>query len=306
MKYREWLNHWLEYYVRPVVKTRTYEKYKGHVNNYIVPKLGDFDMEELLPVTLQKFTTFLMSKNLSPNSINGILSVIKSSLKNAVAVRIVKEEWSCVIVRPKSREKKVDCFSKEEQRKIERFILDSRKANLFGIILALYTGMRIGELLALTWKDIDFNKGLISVDKTCYDGWQNGKYKKIINSAKTESSVRLIPLPRQLRPFLRQIKNCTDGNYVIGGRTEFGAEVRTYQRRFERMLAKLGISHKGFHALRHTFATRALEVGVDIKTLSEVLGHSSPTVTLNRYAHSMLEHKCEMMDKVGKLLIKIY
>lgn len=306
MKYKEWLAHWLENYIKPVVKVRTYEKYIGQINNHIVPQLGDFDMEELLPIILQKFTAFLMSKNLSANSINGILSVVKLSLKNAVSMRIVKEEWSSVIVRPKLREKRVECFSKEEQRKIEGFILNSRKTNLFGIIIVLYTGMRIGELLALTWKDIDFHKGLISVDKTCYDGWQNGKYKKIIDSAKTQSSTRLIPLPRQLKPFLKKIKNGSNGNYVIEGKTDCGAEVRTYQRGFERILIKLNISHKGFHALRHTFATRALEVGVDIKTLSEVLGHSSPIITLKRYVHSMFEHKCEMMDKVGKLFLKPY
>ena len=150
---------------------------------------------------------------------------------------------------------------------------------------------------------MDLGKGLLTVRKTCYDGWRGGKYVKITDMPKTENSVRAIPLPRQLLPYIKEMKRRSGGLYMVPGNTEYGAEIRCYRRTFGALLKKLGIPHKGFHALRHTFATRAIEVGMDVKTLSEILGHKNPSVTLQRYAHPLLEHKAEMMNKLGKLLI---
>lgn len=304
MKYKEWLNAWLNLYVKQVVKTRTFKKYSQNIVNHIIPILGDYDIEKLSPIILQKFAISLREKSLSSNTINGVILLLKSSLKKAVLMKVVKEEWSSSIVYPKVKEKKIECFSNEEQKRIENYILNNGNFRLYGIIIALYTGLRIGEILALTWEDIDFVKKMIIVNKTCYDSWEKGRYKKIIDTPKTESSTRVLPLPNQLLIHLKKLREGSRGDYVIDGRTEYGAEVRSYQKSFERLLNNLDIPHKGFHALRHTFATRAIEVGMDVKTLSEILGHHSPTITLKRYLHSMLEHKCEMMEKVGKLLIK--
>ena len=161
--------------------------------------------------------------------------------------------------------------------------------------------MRIGELLALTWKDIDFGKGLLFVSKTCHDGSDGCNHIRLIDSPKTVHSRRVIPLPKQILPLLKNLKKRSNCEYIIadGDKPVF---VRSYQRTFELLLKKLGIVHKGFHSLRHTFATRALECGMDVKTLSELLGHKNATVTLNRYAHSLLEHKTDMMNRLGKLL----
>lgn len=174
---------------------------------------------------------------------------------------------------------------------------------MFGVVLCLYTGLRIGEVLSLTWDDIDLQKGIITVSKSCHDSWENGKYVKIIDTPKTDCSERIIPLPKQLLLRLREYKKSSSGNYVICGERVYGAQVRSYQKSFELLLKRLKLPHKGFHSLRHTFATRALECGMDIKTLSEILGHKNPTITLKRYAHSMLEHKTEMMNRLGKLLL---
>lgn len=122
-----------------------------------------------------------------------------------------------------------------------------------------------------------------------------------IDEHKTESSKRIIPLPKQLLPRLKHIQKNTHSEFVISNGTS-PISVRSYQRTFELLLKKLSIKHRGFHSLRHTFATRALECGMDVKTLSEILGHKNPTVTLNRYTHSLLEHKIAMMNRVGKLL----
>ena len=302
MLYKDWLNEWLDYYVQPRTKKRTYEKYSKQINKHVLPILGEYDMDDLTAVTLQKFVAALIDKGLSANTVNGVITLLKTSLQRAVSVGVAQRQYSDFIVRPKTREKQVECFSKDEQKKIERYIFDKNKPKLFGIVLCLYTGLRIGELLALTWEDVDLQKGIICVSKSCHDSWENGEYFKVIDEPKTESSMRIIPFPKQLLPRLKELKKLTKNGYVIGGECVHGAQVRSYQKTFETLLKKLKIPHKGFHSLRHTFATRALECGMDVKTLSEILGHKNPTVTLKRYVHSMLEHKAEMMNRVGKLL----
>ncbi len=300
MLYKEWLDEWLELYVRPSVKERTYEKYRCQAEKYLLPGLGGCELGALTAIRLQKFSASL--PDLAASTINGVLSLLKSSLKAAVSLGVTDKQFSDTIIRPKPRGKKVVCFGKGEQKKIEKYILGHHAPHLCGILLTLYTGLRIGELLALTWDDVDLRRGMLTVTKTCYDGWENGHYRKFFDTAKTQSSERVIPLPRRITAYLREIKRSTEGEFVVAGKTEYGAQVRTYQRTFEHLLDKLGIAHKGFHALRHTFATRALEMGMDVKTLAEILGHKNPMMTLQRYAHSLMEHKKEMMDKIGRLL----
>ena len=302
MKYKNWLNEWLALYVKPTTKIRTYKKYQRQIELHILPALGEFELNDLTPTVLQRFTVDLSKKGLSANTVNGIISVLKSSLRRAVLLGVTDKEFTNSIVRPKGREKQVDCFSKEEQRIIEQYIFEKKKNKLFGVVLCLYTGLRIGELLSLTWDDVDLQKGIITVSKSCHDSWQNGEYVKVIDTPKTDCSERVIPIPKQLLSRLREHKKSSSGNYVICGERVHGGQIRSYQKSFELLLKRLKLLHKGFHALRHTFATRALECGMDIKTLSEILGHKNPMVTLNRYAHSMLEHKTEMMNRVGKLL----
>lgn len=308
MKYIYWLNQWLENYIRPSVKVRTYERYRLIVEQHIKGKIGDMELDGLSPLVLQSFITGLLQsgnrktgKGLSANSVNAVISVIQSSLKTAHLLGLTKEYAADKLKRPKLKEKPVECFTLAEQKKIEQAVLNGKKDKLYGIILCLYSGLRIGELLALTWKDIDFGKGLLFVSKTCHDGNDGCNHIRIIDSPKTVNSRRVIPLPKQILPLLKKLKKQSNCEYIIadGDKPVF---VRSYQRTFELLLKKLGIAHKGFHSLRHTFATRALECGMDVKTLSELLGHKNATVTLNRYAHSLLEHKTDMMNKLGKLL----
>lgn len=303
MKYQNWLTDWLELYVKPTTKTRTYQKYKRQIEIHILPSLGNYKLEELSAIVLQRFVVKLTEKGLTANTANFIITLLKTSLKRAVQIGVIDKEFSSAIVRPKAKEKQVHCFSKDEQRKIERYVFEKNNPSLIGIVLTLYTGLRIGELLALTWDDVDLCNGIITVSKSCHDSWDNGKYVKIIDTPKTDCSSRLIPIPKQLLPYLKTTKKVTKCNYIICGKTCCGAEVRCYQNTFDLLQKRLNLPHRGFHSLRHTFATRALECGMDVKTLSEILGHKNPTVTLKRYAHSMLEHKTEMMNKIGKLLL---
>lgn len=301
MKYKQWLNEWLTYCVKPTAKERTFKKYRTQIDKHITPMLGEYELDELSAQALQRFTADLVEKGFAANTVNGIISTLKTSLKRAVLLGQTSVQYADAVVRPKTKERKVDCFNKAEQLKIERHISESENDRLFGIVLCLYTGLRIGELLALTWCDVDLCKGVITISKSCHDGWQNGRYIKIIDTPKTDNGNRIVPIPKQLLPQLKKVKKQNACKYVVCGKTEYGAEVRCYQKTFSRLLVKLGISHKGFHSLRHTFATRALEVGMDVRTLSEILGHGDPSVTLKRYAHSMLEHKTEMMNRLGRL-----
>ncbi len=308
MKYIEWLNIWLNNYIKPSAKERTYIRYEQLIRTHIAPKIGGNDVNDLTPIVLQSFVTELLNsgnlktgKELSANFVNMVISVMQNSLKTAHLVGIANEYVANKIKRPRAKEKQVECFYCQEQKKIENYVLNSGKDKLFGIVLCLYTGLRIGELLALTWEDIDFGKGLLFVSKTCHDGNDGEKHIRITDSPKTVNSRRVIPLPKQILPLLKGIKRRSQCEYIIadGDKPVF---VRSYQRTFELLLKKLNISHKGFHSLRHTFATRALECGMDVKTLSELLGHKNATITLNRYAHSLLEHKVDMMNRLGKLL----
>lgn len=301
MLYKDWLDQWLELYVRVSAKLQTYKKYRRQTERYILPALGNCELINLSALRLQRFSAHLTERGLAANTVNGIISILRCSLSKAVAVGLTNGQYANAIVRPRPREKLVLCFSKEEQRKIERYVLSKHKYRLFGVVLCLYTGLRIGELLALTWDDIDMERGTISVTKSCHDSWGNSGYVKVIDTPKTCRSERVIPLPKQIVAYLRKMRLQSTSAYVVEGRCDCGAEVRSYQRTFEKILNKIGVAHKGFHSLRHTFATRALESGMDVKTLSEILGHSNAAVTLQRYAHSLLEHKVAMMDRLGQL-----
>lgn len=309
MKYNQWLDIWLENYVKPTTKIKTYTIYKQIVEKRLKPRLGEYELNEISPVILQSYVTELLRQGnaitgtgLSANTVNGIITVIQNSLKLACTIGESEKYIADKIKRPKTSEKEVSCFTAAEQKKIERAVLAGKRQKMFGIVLCLYTGLRIGELLALTWKDIDFINGVLSVNKTIHDGKdENGRICSIIGVPKTQSSVRSIPLPKQLIPVLKKIKKETESEYVVSDKRR-GVSVRVYQRNFSVLLKRIGVPHKGFHALRHTFATRTLECGMDVKTLSEILGHKSATTTLNRYVHSMADYKKEMMNKLGKLL----
>ena len=308
MTYENWMNEWLTHYIKPSSKQRTFEQYSKAAQIHILPNLGNVELTDLTPFILQKFITGLTTngnkrtgKGLSPNFVKTILSIVQNSLKTAHLIGYLPEYSANKIKRPKPKEKQVECFSAWEQKKIEKAALFNKKDKYRGIILCLYTGLRIGELLALKWNDIDFDKNILSVTKTCHDGNENGKHVRIIDTPKTENSRRQIPLPATLIKMLKAMKKKSKCKFVIAD-GEKPVFIRSYQRTFELLLKKLGLPHKGFHSLRHTFATRALECGMDVKSLSEILGHKNATITLNRYAHSLWEHKAEMMNKLSKML----
>lgn len=302
MLYKDWLYEWLNNYIKPTCKTRTFERYNIIIEKHIIDKLGNFELDSITILMLQNFVSQLSingnirtKKGLSGNSINSIISVLQSSLKVSNMLSYSSNYVADKIVRPKVVEKQIECFSVTEQKKIENYCINNKKKKLYGVIICLYTGLRIGELLALKFSDIDFSKAIMNISKTCHDS-PNGR---VIESPKTKSSNRIIPLPKPILKLIKELKSIAKCEYLIADLNK-PVPVRSYQRTFELVLKKLNIGHKGFHSLRHTFATRALECGMDVKTLSEILGHKNTNITLNRYVHSMFEHKQLMMNKLAK------
>lgn len=295
MKYIEWLGIWLENYIKPNAKSKTQENYIYLTERYLTKNIGQYEINKLNTLKLQMLVTKLLEKNIATSTINSVVTIISSSLKMAKKLGVAKDELNFEIKRPKVVSKSVECFSKSEQTKIENAVKSSTKQKLKGILFCLYTGVRIGELLALTWQDFDLNKNIVTINKTCHDG-----RKRETNTPKTQTSIRQFPLPKQIVPMIKEMKRKSSCQFFISQNGK-PVGVRSYQRSFKLLLKKIGVKHKGFHALRHTFATRAVECGVDIKTLAEILGHKNAMMTLNRYTHSLTEHKQKMMNKLGSL-----
>ncbi len=312
MKYGEWLEIWLEDYVRPVEKERTYKAYKDTIRLRLEPIFGDIELNELDVAYIQHYITGLMEHGnlltggpLSANSIRLIFSVFRNSLRRAYNLGYAEKYIGDKLELPKAPNTEVVVFTEGEQRRIEDEIAKmlqkrSSRHKLNGIIICLHSGLRIGELLALEWDDIDFDNALMTISKTCRDGKdENGNYMKIVDRPKTYSSRRVIPLPSCLLALLTEMKKESKSGYVISDSNGETVHVRSFQRSYQLLLKKLGIPHKKFHALRHTFATRANERAMDDKTLSELLGHKSPVITLKLYVHSLLDHKRRMMEQVN-------
>lgn len=223
MIYKEWLKEWLEIYVRPTLKIRTFYRYTDIVKNHLIKKLGDKKLSELTPAVIQKCIVELSrngnmktQKGLSPCTVNSIINVIQGSLKAAFELGYIKEYHGDKIKRPRKEEKMIECFSVAEQQKIQKYVLSSKKQKLFGIVLCMFTGMRIGELLALRWEDIDLKNETITICKSCYDGKdENGKTVRKEGTPKTKSSIRMIPVPKQLKPVIREYAKKAGSPYVV-------------------------------------------------------------------------------------------
>jgi len=297
MTVSDWFDRWLERQKR--IKRSSYTTYSSNINKHIKKKLGKIKLKMLTEEHIQKFVDELLCE-LAPKSVRSVFSILRLGLDEAYEKNFVSDVCRKTKL-PKVKRKEVKVFTKQEQKKIENYIEKSEKMNDIGILICFYTGIRIGELCALTWENIDLKRGVISIENTLYrvkSEKGNKKTELKISTPKSESSVREIPLPKFLIAKFEAIKS--GSGFLINKKGKF-IEPNVYSRRYKKILAELDIPYRKYHSTRHTFATRALEIGMDVKTLSEILGHSSPTVTLNLYAHSLPEHKRKEMDRLGKL-----
>ncbi len=304
------LTEWLEIYQKEHIKTRTYSRYQGLITMHIVPTLGERNISELGRREIQEFLTqqkkdgnMRNGKKLSAISTNMMLSVLNLAFEYACDMEYIEENPCVRVRRTKGEIKKIEAFTVEEQRAIETEIARSNDRRLHGILLCLYTGLRIGELLGLTWNDVNLDRGVIKITKTVYRAKDdNGTWQLCVDTPKTKASDRMIPLPEYITNMLRQNYETAHTPYVVENKKGERMSIRSYQYIFEKLTERAGVRKLNFHALRHTFATRAIECGMDIKTVADIMGHQNASITLNRYAHCMLEHKIEMMQKLPRVL----
>lgn len=300
MKFKDFMVIWLEN-LKIAVKPKTYIRYVEIATKNILPFFGDKSIEKIDKGTIRNFYCH-MKQNYSDNTLLQVFGLLRRSLKSAVRKGIISSDPSADIVLS-HHQKNIFPFSEREQHILIEFIIEAKKPQYYGILIALYTGLRLGELLALTWEDIDMKNNYINVSKNhCSIKVSDGE-NPFLSTPKTEKSIRIIPYPKHLNKFLKDMKSL--GNkYVVSTRNGNFMRVFGYQKMFSGLLMRLDIKHRGFHCLRHTYATNAIELGVDIKTLSEMLGHSTPAVTINRYCHTTDKQKRKVSEKFNEKLKK--
>ena len=285
-------------------------KYDNLLRCYIVPAFGDRELSEITNEDLINFVSDLKTcggakgNGLSPSTVSEIVTIMNSlriyALKRDQTVLFTTE---CVFI--KRQDKDIRVFSLSEENRLVRYLKEHMDLTSLGILVCLYTGIRVGELCALTWDQIDLIEKKMRIGRTMQRLRIEGKDHKTevkIIEPKSRRSIRTIPLPDvlvgHLKPYVKP------KGFLLTGDTERYIEPRVMQNRFKKILKKCSIEAANFHATRHTFATRCVELGFDIKSLSEILGHASVTITMNKYVHPTLELKAENMNRFTGLFEK--
>ena len=282
------------------IKQRTYLFYCQIAEIYL-SRHFDIEIKDISSEVLNEIISTKLI-NYSGSTLKLIIGLVKRVLIFAYEKGYIQ---NLIIIKNKIRNKNsksIKALDKQEQQKLEDYILMNKDFYHYGILVSLYTGLRIGELLSLKWEKVNTKDKLIYIETTTCKISQNHKTIDLVDSPKTNSSIRQIPITPFLNKILSELKNYQQNKseYVISKSLGKKIDVRTYQSSFERLLKKLNIKHYGFHSLRHAFATRLLENNIDIKTISELLGHSSPSITLNRYVHTNLQNKIKALQILTK------
>ncbi len=284
-------------------KQSTYYHYIKMVDIYLSNKnvcLKNLNEKELNNIALNNFG----NKRLSYSTMKLLKSLVNRALKYAYDSKFIKKLLQISVCLKQKEKKKVESLTVHEVNKLESYIIEGKQVYKYGFLISLYTGLRIGELLSLKWENIDLARRIIMVESTLADKIYQHKLLSYEDEPKSETSIRMIPISKNLLPIFKELKKHKNSEYVIISRKGGRVFIRAYQESFSRCLSKLGIRHYGFHSLRHTFATRCYQNGMDIKTLSEILGHSTPSVTLNTYVHSCIDYKLKSLDEVCKKINK--
>ena len=301
---REWLC-----YKKPLLKEASLSKYTNIINLHLIPFFREQEVHDITSQEIEDFYNDLLatvtSKGtiIAPKTALDILSVMKAIFVYANTKKYMNI-FPVFRLECRAVTKKLVVLSGKNQKILSAYLCLNLTHRNLGLLICLYTGIRLGEVCALTWDDISMTEGCIYITKTMQRIQKEHDGKKtmvIIAEPKTECSIRTIPLPRQLIQIIKSSKLKQNG-YLLTGSWEKYIEPRNYQYYFKKILRQCGIPQTNFHTLRHTFATRCVELGFDIKTLSEILGHSNINITLNRYVHPSFDLKKQNMNKINKLI----
>lgn len=304
-KFSEVLRSWLNAnHIR--LKGSTINKYQYMIESHILPELGNRRVSTITSSVVNEF----LARKLKDGQLNGSGSLSAAYVKTIsiiidAALKYANAEGMCSqlknpIYKPSISKKELKILTPDDQLYFEKILIAEKSKVSLGTIIALHTGMRIGEVCALMWDDIDLENNIIHVRHTIarvksMDG--DNKTKLIIDTPKTISSKRDIPISSSLKPILMAAINNKKSMFVVSDNDSF-VGTRTFEYRYKQMLKRNNIREFNFHTIRHTFATRCVEVGVDIKTLSEILGHSNVSTTLNTYVHPSMEIKRNQIEKL--------
>lgn len=325
----EWMEMWLESYARPVVGRSTFAGYYSYTHKHILPYFGKTLLRELTTLKIQQFYGHLSTckradgreGTLSDNSIKKLHMMFKMALSQALENGLIQRNPTLAVKLPKIRPREMRVLSMDEQKKLEALVLASDNRNAFGVFLCLATGIRLGELLGLQWKDIDWAKQEIHVRRTLGRrvAFKDGKpcgTEIVIGDTKTFSSRRQVPFTTATYKKLWAFKNKQDGIRIKAGdayrnddfvmASDLGKhyEPRHYEELFYNLVEQAELEDANFHCLRHTFATRCIEAGMDIFVLSKLLGHANPTTTLNRYGHLLPDHRAASIEKLEGYMMR--
>ena len=290
MLYKNLVLDWLKNQ-KIYLKYSTFTNYCNISHNQIIPNLGNYEVDQLNNDILQEFILHRLKEGrcdgkggISQKYAQDIIAVLKLTLGKEVEIQL-----------PYSPPKEVEIFEKSDQ----VALINSLQSNIchknFGILLTIHTGLRIGELCALRWSDINFDAQLLHINKTMIRTYTKEDGSKLnITAPKTRSSIRTIPLNKWIMQYAVLLRG-SDNEYIVTGKEKY-IEPNKYRLYYNRQLKDLELPHRKFHSLRHTFATRCIECGCDYKSLSELLGHSNVSITMNLYVHPQLELKRKCVE----------
>lgn len=291
MLYKDTLDNWLTE-KKIFLKYSTYTNYYNIIHNHIMPHLGTYDISTLNDDILQQFILDQLESGradakggISYKYAKDIITVLKLTLdSNPIKIQL-----------PYHPPKQIQIFDKEHQVKLINHLQSEINHKNFGILLCIHTGLRIGELCALKWSDINFSAKMLSINKTMIRTYTKEDGSKLnITPPKTRSSMRNVPLNSWIMQYATLLQG-QDDHYILTNKPHY-IEPNKYRLYYNRMLKDLELPHLTFHALRHTFATRCIECGCDYKSLSELLGHSNVSITMNIYVHPQMELKRKCVE----------
>ena len=297
--------------IKPQIKQSTFNKYSNLLDSYILPYLGDIDIDNLAVDKLYECCNYLLQKGgkkgsgVSAKTVSDALSVIRRIISYAGSrgynTLCTGKELS--INQPS---KEINVLTRSERDILCQYLYNHQSERNQGILLSLFTGLRIGELCALEWNDISLESGTIYVHQNIQriqtKESSAKKTKVVITTPKSQCSIRTIPIPEFIISMLKSA-NIEHKGYLLTGNKRY-LEPRTMENHFHKILNEISIRQVNFHTLRHTFATRCIEVGFDIKSLSEILGHANVNITLNRYVHPPFQLKKENMERLSVFAVK--
>lgn len=280
------------------LKRSTLARYTYVLEHYIQPVLGAVLLSQLTANQISEFLRRLQKNGLSGKSARDVGVLLKSILRYS-AKKLDCPSPGMTVELPAYRRKQIDIFYPDEIRRLAQMIMDEPTTTGIGILLTLNTGLRLGELCALQYKDIDLRNGVVHVRKTVQRIRSGDRTSLMVLPPKSDSARRTIPLPGDMTALLQKlVQSRPNGeNYLLTGKN-VPMEPRTMQYQYRALLKAAGIPYRNFHTLRHTYASRCVERGIDVKSLSEMLGHADVRTTLQVYVHSSLEHKMRVIQSI--------